>query len=104
MLFKSLALSIILFCIGIAGVMSRRNVFMLYMSVELMLNGVNLGFITASSLFAKEDGNVIAILIMAIATAEAALFFAMIVVLFRSRHTLDSKELNLLRSKEHDHV
>ncbi len=100
----SLMLSMILVSIGIAGIISRRNIFILYMSIELILNGINLGFVTGSAMFAKEDGNVIALLVMAIAAAEAALFFAMIVVLFRSRQTLDTHELNILRSQEQDHV
>ncbi len=101
--FNALVLAVILFCLGIVGIISRRNIFVLYMSVELMLNGINLGFVTASSLFAKGDSQVIAILVMAIAAAEAALFLAMIVVLFRSRHTVDTGQFTLLAAKEsHD--
>ena len=96
----SLILAIILISIGIVGALSRKNVFILYMSIELILNGINLGFITASSIFGKEDGLVIAVMIMAIAAAEAALFLAMIVLLFRSTHTLDTSEYTLLKSKE----
>lgn len=99
----ALILCVILLSLGIIGIISRRNIFILYMSVELILNGINLGFVTAGSLLGQEDGNVIAVLVMAITAAEAALFLAMIVVLFRSRKTLDSKELTILRSTESRH-
>ena len=100
----SLILAILLICIGIVGTLSRKNIFILYMSIELILNGINLGFVTASSMFGHEDGFIIAVLIMAIAAAEAALFLAMIVLLFRSKHTLDASKYNLLKSKEIDNV
>lgn len=95
----ALILAIILISIGIIGVLSRRNLFIIYMSIELILNGINLGFITASSLWGHENGNVIAILIMAIAAAEAALFLAMIVLLFRHKTALGSDDFRTLASK-----
>ena len=100
----SLLLAIILISIGIIGALSRKNIFILYMSIELILNGINLGFITASSIFGKEDGNVIAVLIMAIAAAEAALFLAMIVLLFRNVGSLDTSKYDLLKSQESNHA
>ena len=100
MIFNTLVLAIILFCIAIVGLMSRRNIFVLYMSIELMLNAINLGFVAASRLYGAADGQVIAILVMAIAAAEAALFLAMIVVLFRSTHSVDAKDFTLLSAKE----
>ncbi len=101
MVYNSLVLAVILICIGIIGTLSRRNIFILYMSIELILNGINLGFVAASNLHAHENGHVIAVLVMAIAAAEAALFLAMIVILFRSRRTLDSKQFNLLKGDKH---
>ena len=100
MIYNSLVLAIILISIGIIGALSRRNIFILYMSIELILNGINLGFVTAANLHGHGNGHVVAILVMAIAAAEAALFLAMIVMLFRSRRSLDSKEFTLLASKE----
>lgn len=100
MLTNSLILTVILISIGIVGVLSRRNIFILYMSIELILNGINLGLVTASKQFGAQDGNIMAIMIMAIAAAEASLFLAMIVVLFRTRHSLNSADFTLLESKE----
>ena len=100
MTYNALVLAIILISIGIVGALSRRNIFILYMSIELILNGINLGFVTASHIHGHENGHVIAVLVMAIAAAEAALFLAMIVMLFRSRRSLDSKEFNLLAAQE----
>ncbi len=100
MIYNSMVLAIVLICLGIIGALSRRNIFILYMSIELILNGINLGFVTASAIHGHGNGHVIAVLIMAIAAAEAALFLAMIVMLFRSRRSLDSKKFNLLASKE----
>ena len=104
MIYHALVLSVILISIGIIGALSRRNIFILYMSIELILNGINLGFVSASRLHGQGDGHVIALLIMAIAAAEAALFLAMIVMLFRSRRSLDTKKYTLLASKEQPHV
>ena len=101
MVYNSLVLAVILICIGIIGALSRRNIFILYMSIELILNGINLGFVAASNLHGHENGHVIAVLVMAIAAAEAALFLAMIVILFRSRRTLDSKQFNLLKGDKY---
>lgn len=97
----ALILSILLISIGIIGVLSRRNLFIVYMSIELMLNGINLGFITASSIWGNNSGNVIALMIMAIAAAEAALFLAMIVLLFRHRTTLGTDDYRLLATEVH---
>ena len=104
MIYNALVLSVILISIGIIGALSRRNIFILYMSIELILNGINLGFVAAAKLHGQGDGHVIALIIMAIAAAEAALFLAMIVILFRGRHSLDTKKYSLLASKEQPHV
>lgn len=102
MIYNSLVLCVILISIGIIGALSRRNIFILYMSIELILNGINLGFVAGSNLHGHGDGHVIAVIIMAIAAAEAALFLAMIVTLFRGRRSLDTKDFALLASKEID--
>lgn len=100
MIYNALVLSFILISIGIIGALSRRNIFILYMSIELILNGINLGFVAGSSLHANANGHVIAVIVMAIAAAEAALFLAMIVLLFRGRRSLDTKDFTLLKAKE----
>lgn len=97
--YHALILAILLISIGIVGVLSRRNLFIVYMSIELMLNGINLGFVTAASIWGDESGNVIAILIMAIAAAEAALFLAMIVLLFRHKTALGTDDFCSLASE-----
>lgn len=97
--YHALILSILLISIGIVGVLGRRNLFIVYMSIELMLNGINLGFVTASFIWGDESGNVIAILIMAIAAAEAALFLAMIVLLFRHKTALGTDDFRSLASE-----
>ncbi len=96
-----LILAIILFGIGIVGLISRRNIVIIYMSAELLLNGINLALIAASSHFQSSDGQIIAMIIIAIAAAEAALFMALFVVLFRHRRSLDANLFNLL-GERHD--
>lgn len=97
--YHALILSILLISIGIVGVLSRRNLFIVYMSIELMLNGINLGFVTASSIWGEGTGNVISLMIMAIAAAEAALFLAMVVLLFRHRSALGTDDYRELASE-----
>jgi len=89
-------LGIALFGIGIVGVISRRNLIIIYMSVELMLNGVNLALVAVASHLQHSDGQILSLMIIAVAAAEAALFMALFVVLFRSRRSLDADVFNLL--------
>ncbi len=92
-----LILSIILFCIGILGVMSRRNVFTVFMSVELMLNAANLAFIAFSRLHENMDGHVLAMMVMAVAAAEAALALAVVILLHKHKSKLDTNVFSLLK-------
>ncbi len=78
-----LILSAILFSIGMAGVLLRRNVIVLFMSIELMLNGVNISFVTFSHYFGKIDGQVMVFFVMTIAAAEAAVGLALAVSIFK---------------------
>lgn len=96
MIHHYLLLAILLFGVGIVGLISRRNIIVIYMSVELLLNGVNLALVAVSSHLQSSDGQIIAMLIIAIAAAEAALFMALFVVLFRSRRSLDANIFTLL--------
>ncbi len=89
--------SMLLFSLGILGVISRRNIFVIYMSIELMLNSVNLIFIAISRHYQNLDGQIIAMLVIAIAAAEAAVFLSLIVVLFRRKKSLDSDIFNSLK-------
>jgi NADH-quinone oxidoreductase subunit K len=92
-----LILSVILFCLGILGVVSRRNVFTVFMSIELMLNAANLAFITFSRLHESMDGHVLAMLVMAVAAAEAALALAVVILLHKHKGNLDTNVFSLLK-------
>ncbi len=93
-------ISMILFSIGILGVISRKNIFVIYMSIELMLNAVNLMLVAVSRYYVDTDGQIMAMLVIAIAAAEAAVFLSIIVVLYRRKKSLDSDIFNVLRQKE----
>ncbi len=96
-----LILGILLFCIGIIGVISRRNIFVIYMSIELMLNAVNLILVALSGHHHHLDGQVMAMLIIAIAAAEASLFLALFVMLFKNARSLDANFFSLLQQERH---
>jgi NADH-quinone oxidoreductase subunit K len=92
-----MALSAVLFAIGVAGMLIRRNVIVMFMSIELMLNAVNLAFVALGRRVGSMDGQVIVFFVMTVAAAEAAVGLAIIISLFRSRETLNADELSLLR-------
>lgn len=92
-----LVLSGILFTIGVIGALTRRNAIVVFMSIELMLNAVNLSFITFSRFLQSMDGVVFAFFVMAVAAAEAAVGLAIFVMLYRSRETINVDEVNLLK-------
>lgn len=92
-----LYLSAILFFIGVYGVLFRRNLIVMFMSVELMLNAVNLSFVTFARYSNTMDGHVIAFFIMALAAAEAGIGLAILVMLFRNRTTVQADDLTLMR-------
>jgi NADH-quinone oxidoreductase subunit K len=92
-----LVLSAILFFIGVAGVLSRKNILITLMSIELMLNAVNLTFIAFSRFHASMDGHVAVFLVIAVAAAEAAVGLGIVVSVFRNRSTVNTDELTLLR-------
>lgn len=97
MILDYLVLSIILFCLGILGVISRRNVFTVFMAIELMLNAANLAFIALSRLHESMDGHVLAMLVMAVAAAEAALALAVVILLHKHTGKLDTNVFSLLK-------
>jgi NADH:ubiquinone oxidoreductase subunit K len=92
-----LILSIILFCLGILGVITRRNVFTVFMSIELMLNAANLAFITFARLHESMNGHVLAMMVMAVAAAEAALALAIVILLHKHKSKLDTNVFSLLK-------
>jgi NADH-quinone oxidoreductase subunit K len=89
-------LSAVLFTIGVAGVLLRRNTIVIFMSIEIMLNAVNLAFVALGRRLGSMDGQVIVFFVMTVAAAEAAVGLAIIIALFRNRETVNVDELNLL--------
>ena len=92
-----LMLAAIIFTIGAVGVLVRRNVIVIFMSIELMLNAVNLVFVAFSRHLHSMDGQVVVFFVMTVAAAEAAVGLAIIIAVFRNRQTVNADELNLLR-------
>ncbi len=91
----ALALSAILFSIGVAGVIIRRNAIVLFMCIELMLNAVNLAFVALAQLYGVA-GWVIVFFVMTVAAAEAAVGLAIILAVFRHNQSIDLQNVNLL--------
>lgn len=92
-----LILSAVVFAIGVVGVLIRRNLLVVLMSIELMLNAVNLTFIAFSRFLGSMDGQVVVFFVMAVAAAEAVIGLAIIISVYRHRQTLDPQEMQLLR-------
>ena len=92
-----LGLSAILFTIGVAGVLVRRNLIVMLMSIELMLNAVNLAFVAFARARGSVDGQAIVFFVMTVAAAEAAVGLAIMISVFRNRETINADELNLMR-------
>ena len=94
-----IALAIILFSIGIIGLISRKNIFIIYMSLELMLNAINLMLVTLSKNFGSMDGQIIAMMVIAIAASEAVIFLSLIVVMYRLKKSVNIDDFNSLKQK-----
>ena len=92
-----LILAMVLFGVGATGVLVSRNLIILFMSVELMLNAANLALIAFSRALNVIDGHVIVFLVLTVAAAEAAVGLAMIITIFRNRATINIDRLNLLK-------
>ena len=93
-----LILSAILFCLGVAGFIYRRNIITVFMSIELMLNAVNLSFVTFSYQFRKVDGHIFSFFVMVVAAAEAAVGLAIILTVFKNRETLNIDQIDSLKN------
>ena len=93
-----LYLSALLFTIGAAGVLVRRNAIVMFMCVELMLNAGNLAFVTFARLHGNLDGQAVAFFTMVVAACEVVVGLAIIVAIFRTRRSADVDESNLLRN------
>ena len=92
-----LALSAVLFTIGVAGVIIKRNAIAMFMCIELMLNSVNLTFVAFASYFQDVSGQLFVFIVMTVAAAEAAVGLGIIITIFRNRESLDVDEANVLR-------
>ncbi len=92
-----LLVSAVLFCIGVFGVLFRRNAIIIFMSVELMLNSVNLLLVAFSTYRNDASGQVFVFFVMAVAAAEVAVGLAILVAIYRNVHTVDIDELKNLK-------
>ncbi len=92
-----LGLSAILFGLGVAGFLIRRNVITVFMSIELMLNAVNLAFVAFSRSWGRLEGQVFVFLVIVVAAAEAAVGLAIIIALYRTRGSLSIDDLDSMK-------
>ena len=92
-----ITLSALLFCIGVTGVVTRRNVLVILMSVEIMLNASNLAFVAFSRFHESMHGQVLAFFVITLAAAEVTVGLAIILVIFRRQGTVDVGELRFLK-------
>jgi NADH-quinone oxidoreductase subunit K len=92
-----LAISVILFIMGALGVLIRRNPLIIFMSIELMLNSANLAFLAFASSFGVLTGQIFVFFVMTVAAAEVAVGLALIVIIFRTKHSIDVDLMNSLK-------
>jgi NADH-quinone oxidoreductase subunit K len=92
-----LALSAALFTLGVTGVLVRRNALVVFMSIELMLNSVNLSFVAFARQLGRIEGQVTVFFVMVIAAVEVVVGLAIIIAIFRARDTVDIDDVDLLR-------
>ena len=92
-----LVLSAALFAIGVVGVVTRRNIIVIFMSIELILNAVNINLMAFSVQWGNSAGQVFAVFVIAVAVAEAAVGLGIIVAFYRNKETINIDEMNLLK-------
>jgi len=92
-----LLLSAFLFACGVIGFLSKRNIITIFMSIELMLNGINLSFVAFATHLRTLDGHIFVFFVMVVAAAEAAVGLAIIIAVYRTRETLNVDRVNLLK-------
>ena len=92
-----LALSAILFTIGVVGAITRRNLIVILMSIELMLNAVNLALVGFSRQWAQPDGQVFVLMVIVVAAAEVAVGLGIVIALFRNRESVNVEDVSLLK-------
>lgn len=92
-----LALSALLFCLGLVGIIVRKNLLIVFMCIEVLMNAVNLSFVALARYYLAMDGHVIAIFVMAIAAVEAAIGLGIVIALFRNRQSVNTSDFTALR-------
>lgn len=92
-----IALSAILFAIGTVGALSRRNLVVILMSIELMLNAANLAFVGFSRAWAQVDGHIFVLMVIVVAAAEVAVGLGIVIALFRNRESVNVEDVSLLK-------
>ena len=92
-----LILAAVLFSIGVCAFLIKRNVITIFMSIELMLNAVNLTFVAFPHMWHRIEGQIFVFFVMVVAAAEAAVGLAIIIALFRARQTLNVDQINLMK-------
>ncbi|HPH95765.1 MAG TPA: NADH-quinone oxidoreductase subunit NuoK [Anaerolineaceae bacterium] len=92
-----LALSAVLFVMGALGVLVRRNAIVVFMSLELMFNAANLAFVAFARYYLQLDGQIIVFFVMTVAAAEVAVGLALMVAIFRARHSIDVDQMSILK-------
>ncbi len=92
-----LFVSAILFCIGVIGVLVRRNAIIIFMCIELMLNSINLTLVAFSSYLGNINGQIFVFIVMTVAAAEAAVGLAIVIALFRNKESVNIDEINILK-------
>ena len=92
-----LLLGAVLFCIGVYGVIARRNAVLVLMSIELILNSVNINFVAFGAMHGNPAGAVFALFVIAIAAAEVGVGLAIVLLIFRNRANIDLDELDLMK-------
>lgn len=92
-----LFLAAVLFCIGVYGVMARRNAVMVLMSIELILNAVNINLVAFGTQLGQATGQVFALFVIAVAAAEVGVGLALVLMLYRNRKSIDVDDVDLMR-------
>ena len=92
-----IALSAILFAIGTVGALSRRNLVVILMSIELMLNAANVAFLSFARAWASVEGHVMVLMVIAVAAAEVAVGLGIVIALFRNRESVNVEDVSLLK-------
>jgi NADH-quinone oxidoreductase subunit K len=93
-----LVLAAALFCIGIAAFLIKRNIISIFMSIELMLNAVNLTFVSFAHRWGHVSGQIFVFFVMVVAAAEAAVGLAIIIAIYRTRQTMNVDQINLMKN------